>query len=327
MNDMTTDSMQSTPDIGTGSSTVIWRHAEPASNCLLIINKGPDAVKIPREGKSWDLMEIYFAKTDIEAVKASPEFSEADHVVFESDRNMRKFAIIKRAFELNSRFFEYDALMMLDDDLTPTGCTIADVFGAFLRSGFRIGQPALAPESYWSHGVLLQNRHFKWRRTNFVEVMCPIMTMAAFKEYLPLFDATISAYGLDDYWSTREWREHGGLIVLDSTPLRHTRPVRGGTAYQGLSPGEERYVFAEQHELREYRRLTLGGEPRESGAVIEEAGNPYLHRIAQRIKSALRRFGRRASFITLLTYCFLTPFGRRVPESRAAIRRLAKKAS
>ena len=324
---MTGDTMRSLSDTHTASSTVIWRHSEPASKCLLIINKGPGAAKIPREGKAWDLMEIYFAKNDIEAAKASPNFSKADHVVFEFDRNMRKFAIIKRAFELNGKFFRYEALMMLDDDLLPVGCSIADIFNAFLASGFRVGQPALTPDSYWSHGVLLQNKHFIWRKTNFVEVMCPIMTTAAFKEYLPLFDATISAFGLDDYWSTREWGEHGGLIVLDATPMRHTRPVRGGTAYHGLSPGDERYVFAEQHKLREYRRLTLGGELSKPGAMIEEIGIPYLSRIAQKANSTLHRVARRARFLALLVFCFLTPFGRRVRESRVAYRRLSEKNS
>jgi len=254
-------------------TTTMWRSAKPRSEFLLIINKGPGALAIHRAGDSWDLMEIYFMKRDIESAMTDPNFSSADHLVFETDRNMRKFAIIKRAFELNPHLLEYDYVMMLDDDLIPVNCAILDIFQLFKRSGFRVGQPALTVDSYCTHEILKINNKYTWRKTNFVEVMCPIMTRDAIKDYMPVFDANISGFGLDVMWSYQEWTQRSGVVVLDATPLKHTRPVRGGVAYQGLSQAEERLEFFERHKLKNYLHLTLGGQLRKTGEVIGGSGD------------------------------------------------------
>jgi hypothetical protein len=278
-----------------GCTTTIHRRAEPRARFLLIVNKGPGALEIPREGDAWDLMDIYFMKKDIEAVSSDPARSQADFVVFETSRNMRKFAIIKRAFEQLPALWHYEAVMMLDDDLVPVGCSIADIFESFMKTGFRVGQPALSADSYWSHEVVLRNPRFVWRCTNFVEVMCPIMLREAMREYIGLFDETISAFGLDVYWSSKEWEVRGGVVVLDSTPMRHTRPVRGGVAYQGISPGEERYAFYRKHRLRNYRHLTLGGWPAGEGRLMGGLSirnrSQFSDLVKFRLNSAMRRMG------------------------------------
>ncbi|MHB8347761.1 MAG: hypothetical protein ACYDHM_11370 [Acidiferrobacterales bacterium] len=290
-------------------STVLYRHMHPLSTCLLIINKGPGAIRIKREGQEWDLMEIFFAKNDIEAVKRDPSVSTADHIVFESDRNMRKFAIIKRVLERYPVFQKYEVVMMIDDDLEPVGCSIADVFSQFIETGFRVGQPALTRDSYWSHEVVLRHNGYKWRKTNFVEVMCPIMKSAAIRDYLPLFDATVSGFGLDTYWSTCEWKGHGGLVVLDSTPMRHTRPVRGGVAYQGISPGEERLAFFEKYKLKNYRHFTLGGESTSAEITPKNGRIAYRSQYSDIAKFKTKRFAQRTFFYLLFGFCFLRSRG------------------
>ncbi len=240
-------------------TTVLFRAETPKSKYLLIVNKGPGAVSLRREGGAWDLMEIYFMKADIESITQDPAKTDAEYVVFETDRNKRKFAIIKQIFERHDFWKRYDAVMMADDDLVPVGCSIGAMFNLFTETGLRVGQPALSSDSYWSHEITLQNPSFRWRKTNFIEVMCTIMTPAAIVDYLSLFDATISGFGLDNYWGWHEWQRYGGLAILDETPMRHCRPVRGGMAYRGLSPGEECRLFFQKHKLMHYMHLTLGG--------------------------------------------------------------------
>lgn len=281
-------------------STTIHRCAEPRARFLLIVNKGPGALEIPREGNAWDMMDIYFMKKDIEAVSSDPTRSKADFVVFETNRNMRKFAIIKRAFEQLSALWHYEAVMMLDDDLVPVDCSITDIFERFMRTGFRVGQPALSADSYWSHEVVLRNSRFLWRRTNFVEVMCPILTREAMHEYIGLFDETISAFGLDVYWSSKEWEARGGVVVLDSTPMRHTRPVRGGVAYQGISPSEERYAFFRKHQLRNYQHMTLGGCPAVEGRLMRGLPIRYRSQFSDLVRFRLSSTVRRMEFMGLL---------------------------
>lgn len=280
-------------------NTSLHRSRQRRSRFLLIINKGPGAVPIAREADAWDLMEIYFAKKDIAAIESDSTRSDANYVVFERDRNMRKFAIIKRLFERLPDLWNYDAVMMLDDDLVPVRCHISDIFDLFMQTGLRVGQPALTEDSYWSHEVVLRNARFRWRRTNFAEVMCPVMTMAALRDYIPLFDETVSGFGLDMYWSAVEWKLHGGVAVLDATPMRHTRPVRGGVAYQGLSPGEERYTFFRRHNLKNFRHMTLDGETLVAGDTCWTRPIRYRSQIVDLVKFRLRSLQRRVGFLLL----------------------------
>ncbi len=286
-------------------STSLHRSGQRRSRFLVVINKGPGAVPIAREGDAWDLMELYFANNDIAAIESDPARSDADYIVFERDRNMRKFAIIKRILDALPNLFGYEAIMMLDDDVLPVGCTIAEIFTLFMRTGCRIGQPALSEGSYWSHEVVLRHARFRWRRTNFVEVMCPIMTAAAIRDYLPLFDETISAFGLDIYWSSEEWCRYGGVAVLDSTPMRHIRPVRGGTAYQGLSPGNERYAFLRRHKLRNFRHLTLYGEAINDGPLIDRMPMRYRSQLRDVARFYLLSIWQRVHFAIMQVVAFV----------------------
>ncbi len=298
------------PDLS--GSTVLFRCGARRARYLLIINKGPGAVQIPREGDAWDLMEIYFAKKDIEAITAYPAITNADWVVFEHDRNMRKFAIIKRVIGTMPDLLGYEAIMMLDDDLVPVGCNVSDIFALFAETGLRIGQPALSEDSFWSHEVVLRNASFRWRRTNFVEVMCPIMTTAALQDYLPLFDETVSAFGLDVYWSREEWKYHTGVAILDATPMRHIRPVRGGVAYQGLSPGTERYLFFRRHKLKNFKHYTLGGASIDGGPLLSSKMIRYRSQLSDLVKFRLLSMCQSMRF---LAYCLVAVFWNQVAKS------------
>ena len=289
-------------------STVLHRRGTQHARDLVIINKGPGAITFRREASAWDLMEIYFAKKDQEAIAADPLKSDADWIIYEHDRNMRKFAIIKRIFEAFPELFDYESVMMLDDDLVPVGCKVADIFTLFRETGCRIGQPALSKDSYWSHDIVIQNAGFRWRRTNFVEVMCPIMTVAAMRMYLPLFNETISAFGLDYYWSTQEWHHYGGLAVLDATPMRHSRPVGGGMAYQGLSPDEDWVMFFRKHKLKNFRHRTLDGVPIHDWIVPSVLPIRYWIQISDLVKFKVRLIQRRVLLFILLTNFLLSLF-------------------
>ena len=251
----------------TGPSTTLFRTAPARGKNLLIINKGPGAVSIPREGQAWDLMEIYFMAGDIAKIKVDPTFTDAEHVIFETSRMMRKFAIIKAIFEKHAFWQDYDSVMMFDDDILPVGCSIADIFALFAQTDCRIAQPALTDDSFYGHMIHVRNENFVWRRTNCVELMCPIMNQAALREYLPIFDDTVSGFGIDDYWSFHEWLNGSGVAVLDRTPVSHTRAVGGGMAYQGLSQDEECHDFMHEYAIPRYPHSSFGGVLEESEAA------------------------------------------------------------
>lgn len=244
-------------DLGT---TTLHRCGSRRSKNLLVINKGKDAVEIQRDGVNWDLMEIYFLPTDIARIQKNSSESDAEYVVFETSRQMRKLAIVKAIFDRHDFWRGYERIMIADDDLIPVSCSVTDIFDLFSTTGCRVGQPALTQDSYFYHVITIQNATFAWRRTNFAEIMCPIFTREAIEEYLPSLNETISGAGLDYLWSYKEWMRYGGVAILDKTPVRHCRPVGGGETYNGLpSLHEEWMSLIKRHSIPLYPHSCFGG--------------------------------------------------------------------
>ena len=243
-------------------STTLFRTSARRARYLVVVNKGPGAIELPRDGDNWDLLEIYFKPDDIQRVTSDPSCTDAEYVVFETDRNRRKFAIMKAIFEAGDWWRDYDAILLADDDVEPVGCTIHQIFALFMETGCRIGQPALTQDSYFAHFLTVQNDNFRWRRVNHIDFMCIMMTPAAIADYLHVMDETVSSFGCDVYWGLGEWQRGTAHAVLDETPMRHCRPVGGGESIKTLTDAQGEYQrFLSRHGLRPYPKLCLDGVP------------------------------------------------------------------
>lgn len=245
-------------------STVI-RPLKPSAPNLLITCRGPGAVAIPRDpGRTWDSLELYF--DEAHASKEIPR-SLADGIVFDPDRTRRKLGVLAALARAGSmpEIWTYDRVCIADDDVSPVGCTFADVFRLFERledsTGAQIGQAALTSDSYVCHSHTKRDPRFVWRSVNFVEVMAPIFTRAALARYASFFGETVMCWGFDSVWSARELRAGRPLVILDATPLRHSRPLYSGVAYRNLteSPHDEGLAFMARHGVRPVPSYAFGG--------------------------------------------------------------------
>jgi hypothetical protein len=139
---------------------------------------------------------------------------------------------------------QYRYVWLPDDDLL---CVPEDVSRMFLiceELGLELAQPALTPDSYFSHVITLQHSCFQLRFTNFVEIMAPVFSAAMLQRILPTLGGNISGYGLDNVWPRLS--ELGKVAIIDDTPVKHTRPV-GGPNYKfnrdaALSPVQEDWM-------------------------------------------------------------------------------------
>jgi len=236
---------------------------------LLVVMKGPGAVAIPREpdaagAGAWDSLELYFHEGQRkEALGAA-----AEHVVFDGDRKLRKLGILAKLFVERPELLDYERFQIADDDVAPVGCKVSDVFALFAelgaQTGCRIAQPALTASSYYTHPLTRQEPGYDWRRVNFVEIMCPVMTREALVSYLPQFSESVMCWGFDLWWSTLEMRAGRPLLIFDRTPYHHSRPVGVSLAYQGLTkpPHVEGDEFLARHGIPHRPIYTLGGVDR-----------------------------------------------------------------
>ena len=135
---------------------------------------------------------------------------------------------------------------MPDDDIVLSAKDINSLFDICSKRKLQLAQPAV--QGYVSHPLHRQRRHFIIRYVNFVEVLAPCMSIAAFSRLVDSFDLTQSSWGIDYIWPHLLGYPKNSIAVIDSIVMIHTRPV--GTDYSRFEmppPNELRAI------LKEYR--------------------------------------------------------------------------
>lgn len=192
----------------------------------------------------------------------------------------------------------YEAIWFPDDDILADAPTISRMFEVFSLFGMALAQPALTPESHHTHPIVLRHPAYVLRRTNFAEVMAPVMDARALALLVPTFAQAKVGWGLDYLWPVV--LERAGLReaigIIDATPVTHTRAVGGGDIYLGMNQGGESdirnlrqlYPDVEFGTRRVVRRFAVLG-----GVKIESGTSSFLAKMRARAHQWLGR--RRAS--------------------------------
>jgi hypothetical protein len=144
---------------------------------------------------------------------------------------------------------QYRYVWLPDDDLLAVPEQVSRMFTICDELQLELAQPALTPDSYFTHVVTLQHREFQLRFTNFVEIMAPILSVDMLARVHPTLAGQISGYGLDPLWA--RYSHLGKVAIIDDTPVKHTRPV-GGPNYAfstkaGIAPAHEDWLVSARH--------------------------------------------------------------------------------
>ena len=141
--------------------------------------------------------------------------------------------LVMNSPELNGEILnwkDYDYICFPDDDLRTGVDTWNEFFDIVHELKPALSQPALTPESYFTHPITLQVPDVKYRKTNFVEVMAPCFRRDFFYAAKHTFAENASGWGLDYLWPSMI-DDRDNIIIVDKTPIVHTRPV--GSAGHG----------------------------------------------------------------------------------------------
>jgi len=169
----------------------------------------------------------------------------ANRILIDQTPGKRKFEAFAQAWEAGVIPHDYDAYMLADDDLEIPGKTTSwdNVFKLFHESGLQVAQPALTPDSCYSWPITLHDLTCKWRITDFVEVMCPIIKGEHMQEFIKYFLEEKTCWGLESIWSIV-----GKIGILDGTPVKHMRPVGSAGAFQDTAVANAQ-AFREKYGL------------------------------------------------------------------------------
>lgn len=201
---------------------------------------------------------------------ADPDRYRTDTPLWEARRGP-KWPCIGELLDAHPNLLEtYDAFWFPDDDLAVDTPTINRMFALFRGLGLALAQPALTPQSYHGHPMLLQRASHVLRYTAFVEVMAPLFDREALRACLPSFTRSRSGWGLDFVWPRLVGTaRRDAIAILDATPVWHTRPL-GGELYRN---------HPEMDPRRDVERLILEYE-----LTPEELATQYTWRAAVRLE-------------------------------------------
>ncbi len=236
---------------------------------LVVVRAGSKSLhnrwlEIPREDRNYDLLISYFS--DEAYAKFVPEPG-VDAVLVKGGKWDGLYKTLS-----DRDLDQYEYYWLPDDDLDISAQDVNALFEAMRFYGLRIAQPSLSPNSYFSHFVFSQCPGFVLRYTNYIEIMAPCMHRDILKKALPLFQNTMSGFGLDYIWC--RWAEAGAFrtAILDEIAMHHTRPVgknlKAAMAETGnLSSEEEEAVLKEMFDLSRrtvpviFAGILQGGQP------------------------------------------------------------------
>lgn len=205
---------------------------------LLVVRAGDDSLHPGwvQQGcdRSFDLLVSYYG-TEVDQHRAGADY----YHVMQGPRWPAHDAICRA----NRTFLEhYDFVGFACDDLMGEQSSWDALFAICGRHGLDLAQPAI--EGHVSHPITEPVPGSLLRRTNFVEIMCPVFSRRALAELHLTFGESRSGWGLDVLWATRldnpQWR----LAVIDAVRVRHSRPLHEGPLYSllkqvGVSPRQE----------------------------------------------------------------------------------------
>ena len=184
---------------------------------------------------------------------------------------------------------QYRFVWLPDDDLLCVPEQVSRMFAICDELQLDLAQPALTPDSYYTHVITLQHSAFQMRFTSFVEIMAPVLSIDMLARIHPTLAGNISGYGLDAVWP--HYTKLGKVAIIDDTPVRHTRPV-GGPNYAfsrkaGLAPAHEDWLTSAMYGVERpadfqinYAGLLQSGDPIVIGGTAGELDTMLRHLIA-----------------------------------------------
>ncbi len=160
---------------------------------------------------------------------------------------------------------KYDYVCFADDDLAAPASVWNALFICCDRHGFDLAQPAInGPISY---PITAPVAGLRYRRTSFVENMCPVFSRRALAVCHATFGDSFSGWGISHIWPRLLAKNGSRLAIIDSVCVTHTRALRTGSLYKlletsGVDPTSERNQVMANHgiekaDIRELSRVHI----------------------------------------------------------------------
>jgi hypothetical protein len=137
---------------------------------------------------------------------------------------------------------KYQYVWMPDDDVCLAEEDLLRLFKLSAEYHLEISQPAIM--GWYGPIPPLCNTDTVLRYTNWVEIMCPVLSRHAIQKCRETFRANITGWSIDAAWNVLLGHPKNKIAIIDDVAAIHTRPVFGGDVYKQLD-GEDPLVKGE----------------------------------------------------------------------------------
>lgn len=210
-------------------SAALHKATTPSRDYLVVVRAGPRSLH-PR----WAAPERNF---DILAAVYDPHAPVAEGEIRVSIPGSKVAGLSKLFAQRPDLLDNYRCIALIDDDIDTDAQGLSTIFSRGAAMHLEIWQPSLTWDSYFSYAVFLQNRRFRLRYVNYVEMMCPFFSAESLRRALPLFGEGWET-GIDTVWGRQFDDPNGRCAVLDEVAVTHTRPVGTTKTAQGFAADE-----------------------------------------------------------------------------------------
>lgn len=170
-----------------------------------------------RDDRPWDLIVNQYRKSDMSA--------------FSRDVEMLQVASTKSVGFYNFMTYypdivdNYDYILLLDDDVQTTEDDITAAFETATAHSLHLAQASLTEDSVFSWPVFF-NKGSGVRKVNMVEIMMPLISKTAMEIMKPLFNYSVSGWGIDFVGSHLVRQSLGDHIaVIDDVTVTHAKQI------------------------------------------------------------------------------------------------------
>ena len=173
----------------------------------------------------------------------------------------------------------YDYFWFPDDDVETTAASACRFLDIVATEGFDLAQPALTLDSDHAHRIVLVAPCFVFRRTNFVELMLPLMSRQLLQRALPLFAGLHFGLALDSIWHLLSDDPRQRVAIVDAAPVAHRRPrrvhLKGEMTKLGVDPAAEKLRNVAELGIRHGSTLVLAAR-RADGSELRRGPRLWL---------------------------------------------------
>jgi hypothetical protein len=206
-----------------------------------------------------------------------------------------KWQLMNRLLDSNFIFEDFKYIWLVDDDVQMSTQDVTRFFFKCEELEISVAQPCLTPNSFVSHPITLQHDFCDSRQTNFVEIMMPCFSQAAWRKlkYVDRFN-TLTGWGLEIFWSSVLFSSTTPFHIFDDISVCHSRPLGLGRFKwlpEGYDVRTSMHDEVNRHKIDQsagwFRcnlKLTL-----KSGEIISYTQPEFIYMLARSVGNYYRR--------------------------------------